>query len=67
MVSSTIDYPLCPHCKAELELDDTYDMDYDEEGIILRQVGHCPNCDTEYQWERSATCIQWANTDLREV
>ena len=67
MVESIIDYPLCPHCKVELELDDTYDMDYDEEGITLRQVGHCPNCDKEYQWERSATCVQWANTDLREV
>ena len=62
-----IEYPHCPHCNTELECDDTYDMEYDEEGIILRQVGHCSECEREYQWERSAVCIQWANTDLRLV
>jgi hypothetical protein len=67
MASSINDYPLCPHCNTEIELDDTCDMDYDEEGITLCQVGHCPNCDKEYQWERSAACIRWENADLREV
>ena len=67
MANRTIEYPLCPHCKTELECDDTYDMDYDEEGITLLQVGHCPKCEREYQWQRSACCIQWANTDLSEV
>lgn len=57
----------CLICGIELEVDDTYDMEYDEEGIIIRQVGHCPNCDKEYQWERSAACVRWTDTDLREV
>ena len=61
-----IEKPKCPHCKTELETDDTYDLDYDYEGINLRVVGHCPKCDREYQWEESAVCIQWAVTDLRE-
>lgn len=59
--------PKCPHCCVTLEVDDTYDMDYDDEGIVLRQVGHCPECEREYQWEKSAVCVQWANTDLRLV
>ena len=62
-----IEYPHCPHCNTELELDDTYDMDYDEDGITLRQIGGCPECNRQYQWVRSAVCIQWANTDLRLV
>lgn len=61
-----INYPLCPHCSIELECDDTYDMEYDEDGIILYQVGHCPKCEKDYQWRRSARCIQWENTDLGE-
>ena len=57
----------CPHCNAILETDDTYDMDYDYEGIVLQMVGHCPECNREYQWEESAVCVQWAVTDLRLV
>ena len=58
--------PKCPHCNVEIETDDTYDMDYDYEGICLREVGHCPKCERDFQWERSAVYVQWANTDLRE-
>ena len=57
--------PKCPHCCVELELDDTYDMDYDDEGIVLYQIGHCPECNRDYQWQKSAVFHQWANTDLR--
>lgn len=59
--------PLCPHCKAELEMDDTYDMEYDDEYILLYHIGHCPKCDKEYQWQASAVFTSWANTDLRET
>lgn len=58
--------PLCPHCKTELEYDDTYDMEYNEESITLYQVGHCPKCKKGYQWYTSAYCIEWANSGLRE-
>ena len=59
--------PLCPYCNTELEWDDTYDTEYDEEGITLYQMGHCPKRNREYDWQSSACCIQWANTDLSEV
>lgn len=61
--------PKCLVCGAEIDLDDTYDMEYDEEGMTLYQVGHCSgkNCGLDYQWQRSAVFQQWANTDLREV
>ena len=62
-----IENPKCPHCCVELEEDDTYDMSYDEEGIVLLKVGHCPECQRDYQWQRSAVCTQWANTDLSLV
>lgn len=67
MEGSIINYPFCRYCNTELECDDTYDMSYDDEGILLHQVGHCPRCDKDYQWERSAICTHWANTGLSEV
>lgn len=59
--------PKCPHCNAELECDDVYDLSYDSEGMTEYKVGHCPKCDKDFQWQSSAVFIQWANTDLREV
>lgn len=50
-----------------LELKDIYDMDYDEEGITLYQIGHCPQCKRDYQWQASAVFTSWANTNLEEV
>lgn len=58
--------PLCPHCKTELEAEDTYDMYYDDENMTLCQVGYCPKCGRGYQWQSSAVLVSWANTDLRE-
>ena len=55
----------CPHCEVEIEEDDTYDMEYDEEGIVLRKVGHCPQCDRDYQWEQSALFHSWSIDNLR--
>ena len=56
----------CPHCNSELEHDDTYDMEYDEDRIVLYLIGHCPKCNKDYQWQARARCIQWTETDLRE-
>ena len=66
MFESKYKEPLCPCCNVELEEDDTYDMEYDTEGIILYQLGHCPKCNREYQWQASAVFISWAHTDLKE-
>lgn len=59
--------PLCPCCKVELEHDDTYDMEYDEESLVLDETGWCPCCKRDFQWKSSATLISWAHTDLKEV
>ena len=62
-----VENPKCPHCSVELIEMDTVDMQYDYEGIAFDKVGECPECGREYQWIKSACCIQWANTDLRLV
>jgi transcription initiation factor IIE alpha subunit len=67
MFESKYKDPLCPCCNARLEFDDTYDMEYDDESIVLYQIGHCPKCDRSYQWCSSATLVSWANTSLEEV
>ena len=59
-------YPICPKCGVELECDDTYDFEYDEDGMTLRQVGGCPRCGQGYQWEQSASFRAWESSDLRE-
>lgn len=56
----------CLYCNSELELDDTYDMEYDEDGIVLYLIGHCPKCNKHYQWRASARCVEWIETGLGE-
>ena len=57
----------CPHCSVELIEMDICDMEYNSESITLCKIGECPECGRKYQWIQSATCIEWANTDLRLV
>ena len=41
----------CPHCNEVLEEDDCFDMDLISDSVIRRElVGHCPECNREYQW-----------------
>lgn len=41
----------CPHCCEVLEEDDCFDMDLVSDYVIKREiVGHCPECNREYQW-----------------
>ena len=67
MFESKYKEPLCPCCNVELEHDDTYDMEYDSEGITLYIVGYCPCCERNYRWQTSGAIVRWANTDLREI
>ena len=44
----------CLICDVDLEVDDTYDMHYDTDfnmTLTLNQIGHCPKCDRNYQWD----------------
>ena len=62
-----IENPHCPHCNCELIEMDTYSFEYSVESLVLHKLGECPECGREYQWEQSATCVQWANTNLHLV
>lgn len=57
----------CPHCEVEIEWDDTIDINYDDDCITLNQVGHCPECDRDYQWEKSALFHSWSIDNFRLV
>ena len=48
---------LCPHCGAELEQDDVYDRTDNNDYC----VGHCPECDKEYQWIEIYTFSNYEN------
>lgn len=45
----------CPICDAELIEDETFDQVSIDEKFSMtatfNKVGHCPNCDKEYQWD----------------
>ena len=65
--SNKFKQPLCPCCKVELEIEKTYDIDCDNEGMTLYQFGYCPKCKRDYQWQSSVIFTSYANTDLKEV
>ena len=43
--------PQCEVCKVELDFDDTYDIWGDEEGMEVKNKGHCPKCGKKYKWK----------------
>lgn len=55
----------CPYCKEELEIDESYDLSIEDNYVINRVAGHCPNCDKEYQWEEIYQYSHFSN--LEEV
>ena len=57
----------CPICDIKLEIDDTYDMEYDSETMVLCQVGHCPRCDRNYQWDECYDLTNKSINGLSEV
>lgn len=42
--------PKCPKCGAEIDIDDTIDIDYDDEWLSLKRIGFCSGCNANYQW-----------------
>lgn len=59
--------PKCPNCGADLEQDDVLDMDYDDDEIDLFCIGDCPKCGKSYQWNRTATALDWTIKNLKET
>ena len=43
----------CPKCNKELEVLDMYDVEHDDDWCTEYLVGECPECGTEYRWERN--------------
>lgn len=43
--------PICPKCGGPIECNDTSDIEYNEDEYIDFCVGHCRNCNREYQWK----------------
>lgn len=57
----------CPICNVDLEVDDVYDTHYDADynmTFILNQVGHCPKCDRNYQWDE---CYDLRNKSIESL
>lgn len=43
--------PKCLKCGCELELDDCYDTEFNGDTVLTHNIGYCPNCGTDHQWE----------------
>lgn len=55
----------CPKCNGVIECDDTFDTSTCDDRHIEYCVGHCINCDTEYQWKE--VYIFKGQEDLEEL
>lgn len=40
----------CPYCNVELTEDESYDLGVDFSEVRDYVVGHCDNCEREFQW-----------------
>lgn len=56
---------ICPNCGGIIERDDTYDSYPDVDYIVYFCIGHCVECETEYQWKEIYDCIEVK--DIEEV
>jgi hypothetical protein len=43
--------PRCNHCNTRLEIDESYDTQFEGNQYRDKIYGFCPNCNAEYQWE----------------
>lgn len=47
--------PVCPYCKTDLEVTDTYDEEIDIDTVIERVQAECPNCHKEFTYNEYYT------------
>ena len=40
----------CPECGGYLISEDCFDLDADNDIIVVKQVGYCENCKQEFMW-----------------
>ena len=41
----------CDHCYTQLQVDESYDVQFEDNRYRDKVYGHCPECGAEYQWE----------------
>lgn len=51
MIRDEKDELICLKCGGLIEHDDTYNISCDEDYYVNYCVGHCVNCEQEYQWQ----------------
>ena len=67
----------CPICDIKLENDDTYDTHFDTYDthfdtdfnmtLTLNQIGHCPRCKRNYQWDERYVLTNKIIKGLNEI
>ena len=57
--------PRCSHCREDLVVDETIDIEVYEEEVWVEVYGHCEQCGAEYQWEQIFTISSFDS--FREV
>lgn len=57
--------PYCPHCDETLIETDSYDIDINDDKIIVEKVGYCPCCGKQYAWITEFEKTK--DDDIREV
>lgn len=56
--------PKCLKCGTELELDDCYDTEFNGDTVLTHNIGHCPNCNTNHQWEEVYKFEKFQNVEI---
>lgn len=57
--------PKCLYCNETLEFDNTWDETQDGDFITQYVSGHCPICETEYEWREHYSYTHFTN--LKEI
>lgn len=53
--------PKCNYCNTQLEIDDSCDIQFEDNQYRDINYGHCPKCGAEYQWEEIYTYQSFEN------
>lgn len=55
IVTPKANEPVCPYCKTDLEITDTYDEEIDIDTIIEKVKAECPNCHKNFTYNEYYT------------
>lgn len=57
---------ICPKCGCEVIEDDCLDWEFYHDSYIRECVGHCEQCNTEYQWSQVFDVTLNGNRNFRK-